>query len=223
MVLEHAARRLKKAYLAELATSRGIERSLARVRFGDPDAVTVTSSPTSADTTPDVSVVIPLHNQGEFLREALESLVACATAGSPQLEVLIVDDHSTDDSLRVATGLVDELTWFPITVVARASNGGLPVARNTGFAAARGRYVLALDADNLVYPSAIRVLTAHLDAAQDDVVAAYGLLERFDERGAVGLTSHLPWDVDLLVQGAYIDALALVSSRDPCARSVTST
>jgi glycosyltransferase involved in cell wall biosynthesis len=209
-VLEHAARRLKHAYLAELATSRAIERSLARVRFGDPDAATVTASAAVAAVDPDVSVVIPLHDQGEYLREAVESVVAAATPTSPVVEVVVVDDHSTDDSLDVATALVDEMGWFPITVVARAANGGLPVARNTGFAAARGRYVLALDADNLVYPNAIRVLTAHLATAPDDVIAAYGLLERFDERGAIGLTSHLPWDVDLLVHGAYIDAMALV-------------
>jgi GT2 family glycosyltransferase len=210
IVLEHAARRLKRAYLAELATSRGIERSLARLRFGEPDAAIVTATGAVAATHPDVSVVIPLHDQGQYLREAVGSVVACATGRSPAVEIVVVDDHSTDDSLEVAHALVDEMAWFPITVVARAANGGLPAARNTGFAAARGRYVLALDADNLVYPSAIRVLTAHLNAAPDDVIAAYGLLERFDEGGAVGLTSHLPWDVDLLVQGAYIDAMALV-------------
>ena len=41
------------------------------------------------------------------------------------------------------------------------------------------------------------------------MVACYGILERFDETGSVGLTSHLPWDVDLLVHGAFIDAMAL--------------
>jgi hypothetical protein len=49
--------------------------------------------------------------------------------------------------------------------------------------------------------------------APDDVVAAYGILERFDTTGSVGLTSHLPWDPDLLVHGAFIDAMALFRRR----------
>ena len=69
--------------------------------------------------------------------------------------------------------------------------------------------MFALDADNVLYPSGLRVLAEHLDAAPATTVAAYGLLERFDDTGALGLTSHLPWDVDLLVHGAYIDAMAM--------------
>ena len=69
--------------------------------------------------------------------------------------------------------------------------------------------VFALDADNLLYPNGLRTLADRLAAAPDDVVATYGVLERFDERGSIGLTSHLPWDPDLLVRGAFIDAMAL--------------
>jgi glycosyltransferase involved in cell wall biosynthesis len=153
--------------------------------------------------------VIPLFNQGHYLRDAIESVVAAAHDPQLPIEVVIVDDHSTDSSLRVAQQLLEELPWLPITLVARAANGGLPTARNTGFARARGRYVFALDADNLVYPNGLVALARHLDDAPDDVVAAYGLLERFDETGALGLTSHLPWDPDLLVHGAFIDAMAM--------------
>jgi glycosyltransferase involved in cell wall biosynthesis len=105
--------------------------------------------------------------------------------------------------------LLDELDWFPIELVARAANGGLPVARNTGFHRARAPYVFALDADNMLYPAGLRRLLDHLAAAPTDVVAAYGILERFDTTGSLGLTSHLPWDPDLLVHGAFIDAMAM--------------
>jgi glycosyltransferase involved in cell wall biosynthesis len=158
---------------------------------------------------PVVSVVVPLFNQGHYLREALDSVVAASHDPEVPVEVIVVDDHSTDDSRSVAEALLDERPWMPATLVARAANGGLPVARNTGFARARGRYVFALDADNLLYPGGLCALARHLDSAPDDVVAAYGLLERFDETGALGLTSHLPWDPDLLVHGAFIDAMAM--------------
>lgn len=208
-VLGHTARTLKRAYLSEIANGRGIERALAVARFGDPDHAVSFETPAWTAAAADVSVVIPLFDQGHYLRDAVESVVACAT-GTPSIELVIVDDHSTDDSLGVAHALLDAHPEIPALLIARSANGGLPVARNTGFAAARGRYVFALDADNELYPSALRVLAAHLDHAPVEVAAAYGLLERFDETGSVGLTSHLPWDVELLVQGAFIDAMAML-------------
>ena len=69
--------------------------------------------------------------------------------------------------------------------------------------------MFALDADNMLYPTGLRRLLDHLAAAPGDVVAAYGILERFDTTGSLGLTSHLPWDPDLLVHGAFIDAMAM--------------
>ena len=208
-LLEREATQLKQALLNQLDTIRAIERSLAVARFGSADHTSVVSTPAYQATTPQVSVVVPLYNQGHYLREAVQSVVAAGGSGAPVTDLVIVDDHSTDASLAVAHALVDELPWFPIAVVARAANGGLPVARNTGFRFSRAPYVFALDADNLLYPTGLRRLADCLDTAPDDVVAAYGLLERFDEHGSVGLTSHLPWDPDLLVHGAFIDAMAM--------------
>jgi hypothetical protein len=207
-MLEKTVRDLKKAYLAGMRNVRSVERAIALAEHGDADHVDIVATPSFPAATPDVTVVIPLFNQGHFLEDAVHSVVATG-AGTRTVDVVIVDDHSTDGSLAVARQLLAELPWFPIEIVARAANGGLPVARNTGFRRARGRYVFALDADNVVRPNGLDVLADHLDDAPDDVVAAYGLLERFDETGSVGLTSHLPWDPDLLVHGAFIDAMAM--------------
>jgi len=208
-MLDKTARDLKHAYLGQMRTVRSIERSLALVRHGDADHVDVTTTPAVETSSPDVSVVIPLFDQGHYLREAVDSVIAAAHHPALAVELIVVDDHSSDGSLDVARRLLDECPWLPTTLLARGANGGLPAARNTGFAHARGRYVFALDADNVLYPNGLVALARHLDDADDDVVAAYGMLERFDERGALGLTSHLPWDPDLLVRGAFIDAMAM--------------
>ena len=206
-MLAKTVRDLRQAYLNELGTIRAIERSIAVVGHGSAHHVDIITTPAVAAVAPEVSVVIPVYDQGRYLREAIASVVAASS--TLRVEVVVVDDHSTDDSRAQAEAIVAEMPWMPITLIARAANGGLPAARNTGFGAARAPHVLALDADNLLYPSGLDRLDEHLRAAPDDVVAAYGLLERFDEQGALGLTSHLPWDVELLVRGAYIDAMAL--------------
>ena len=95
-------------------------------------------------------------------------------------------------------------------LVARSANGGLPVARNTGFAAARGRYVFALDADNVLYPSGCACSPRTSTPRRPRSSPRTGCSSGSTRRGAVGLTSHLPWDVDLLVHGAYIDAMAML-------------
>ncbi|MEP7203475.1 MAG: glycosyltransferase, partial [Ilumatobacteraceae bacterium] len=206
------ASELKAAYVAQLQLTRSIEGSISLVEHGDPDHLDVISTPAWQSCEPldsEVSVVIPLFNQGHYLADAVRSVVGASGASGPRTELIIVDDHSTDDSRAAAGRLLDEFEWFPIELVARAANGGLPVARNTGFRRARAPYVFALDADNMLYPTGLRRLLDHLSAAPADVVAAYGILERFDTTGSLGLTSHLPWDPDLLVHGAFIDAMSM--------------
>ncbi len=136
-------------------------------------------------------------------------MIAAGGGDGPATELIIVDDHSTDQSRRVVERLLDEIDWFPATLVHRSANGGPPVARNTGFEAARAPYVFALDADSTLYPTALRRLFDCLEAAPSDVVAAYGIIERFDTTGSVGLASHLPWDPDRMVHGEFIDGAAM--------------
>ena len=207
--LRKSAGELKAAYIAQLQLSRSIEATISLVEHGDPDHADLVTTSAWQSYEADVSVVIPLFNQGHYLAEAVQSVVAASGEGGTRTELVIVDDHSTDQSRAVAEQLLAELDWFPAVLVARAANGGLPVARNTGFRRARAAHIFALDADNLLYPTGLRRLLDHLEQAPPEVVAAYGILERFDTTGSVGLTSHLPWDPDLLVHGAFIDAMAL--------------
>jgi hypothetical protein len=207
--LRKTAGELKAAYIAQLQLSRSIEATISLVEHGDADFTEVISTSTWQPFDPEVSVVIPLFNQGHYLADAVHSVVAASGESGPRTELIIVDDHSTDQSRNTAERLLSEIDWFPATLLARAANGGLPVARNAGFTRARAPYVFALDADNALYPTGLRRLLDHLQSAPPDVVAAYGILERFDTTGSLGLTSHLPWDPDLLVHGAFIDAMAL--------------
>lgn len=113
----------------------------------------------ASSTQPLVSVVIPCYNQGRFLRDAIDSVLAQT---HPDVEVIVVDDGSTDDTASVAHSR-------PAVRYIHQENGGAAAARNAGFAASRGDYVIFLDADDRLLPhavaSGVESLAAHTDWA----------------------------------------------------------
>lgn len=112
---------------------------------------------------PEVSVVIPCHNQGEFLPDAILS-VFDQTFRS--FEIVIIDDGSTDP----ATLDVLQTIQLPRTRIIRQENRGLPGARNAGMEVARGKYLVPLDADDELRPTFMERLHAAIECRPD---AAY--------------------------------------------------
>jgi len=101
-----------------------------------------------------VSIVIPCFNHGRFLRESIRSAL---DQSHPSIEVIVVDDGSTDSTPLVASDLGDQIVYV------RQANAGLSAARNTGIAQARGAFLLFLDADDFLDRE---VVASHLVAAQ---------------------------------------------------------
>ena len=97
-------------------------------------------------TPPLVSILIPAHNAGRWLEESLDSALAQTW---PQIEVTVVDDGSTDDTLAIARRYGRK-----VNVIAQPRGGG-HVARNVALAASQGDYVQYLDADDLIAPDKI--------------------------------------------------------------------
>jgi glycosyltransferase involved in cell wall biosynthesis len=102
---------------------------------------------------PLVSAVIPAFNAEAFVAEAIESALAQDYA---PVEVIVVDDGSTDRTAAIASG-------YPIETLMQ-SNRGQAAARNAGVAVARGTFVSFLDADDLWMPSKLSTQVAHLVA-----------------------------------------------------------
>ncbi len=94
-----------------------------------------------------VSTIIPVHNRAAMLREAVASVLAQTYR---PIEVIIVDDGSTDDTPYACQKLAREFP--PIRHVARRENGGPGLARETGRQLARGEFLQYLDSDDLVHP-----------------------------------------------------------------------
>jgi glycosyltransferase involved in cell wall biosynthesis len=92
-----------------------------------------------------VTLAIACYNQARYLRDAIESALAQT---HPSVEILVVDDGSTDDTAAVAAA-------FPRVAYVRQANCGLAAARNTGLRMASGEFVAFLDADDKLLPRAI--------------------------------------------------------------------
>jgi glycosyltransferase involved in cell wall biosynthesis len=130
-----------------------------------------------------VSVIVPAFNRAELLPDAANSVLR---QDHRDVELLIVDDGSTDDTAAVA----DEIAARdPGRVrVLRQSNAGPGAARRAGLAMARGEFVQYLDSDDLLEPgkfsAQVRALRDHPEAG-----VAYGLTMRFDTSTGVSK----PW------------------------------
>lgn len=117
---------------------------------------------------PLVSVVVPHHNLGSYLTATLDNLAAQSYRN---IEIVVVDDASTDpQSLR----LIDELACKEdalLKIARLTANVGLAAARNIGVRLATGRYVLTLDADDLIHPHFLEVGVAALENSTEfDIV-----------------------------------------------------
>jgi glycosyltransferase involved in cell wall biosynthesis len=154
----------------------------------------------------EVTIMVPLHNYGHTIVETLDSARAQTI---DNLDLVVVDDCSTDDSLAVA------LEWarrnehrFNRTLVLRnRQNSGLGPTRNTGFDAAETRFVFPLDADNLLRPECCVEALATIQATGAAFV--YPTIQRFGaETGLMGTDRYAPVR---FAGGNYIDAMALVS------------
>jgi glycosyltransferase involved in cell wall biosynthesis len=146
-----------------------------------------------------VSVIIPCFNHGEFLSEAVSSV---NTLGRADIELIVVDDGSTDEQTQKE---MDELSAQKIKVI-RQENKGLGAARNAGISIAKGKYILPLDADDRLRSGWIDQGIRILDS-EPKVGVVYGDAECFGTR--TGLWKVGPFETDMLLKWNYIHASAL--------------
>jgi glycosyltransferase involved in cell wall biosynthesis len=127
---------------------------------------------------PWVTALVPVYNGERYLAMALDSALAQTYS---RLEVIVVIDGATDESGRVAERYC-AASNDRIRVIVQA-NHGLPAARNTAIAAARGEYLALLDADDVWLPHHIESAVAVLEA-DPSVGLVHGNVRCIDEDGA---------------------------------------
>src|SRR4029078_13249532 len=151
-----------------------------------------------------VTVIITLYNYEQYIKNALDSVLK---QSHPNIELVVVDDRSKDDSLAAAkTWLEQKCERFShARLLAHLSNYGLAQARNTAFENATNDYVFVLDADDEIYPDAISILLPACLSA--NAQAAYSQIEIFGAaKGIIGG----PWKPSGFEKGNYVAATALI-------------
>jgi len=118
-----------------------------------------------------VSVVIPMYNAAPWVGETLDSVVS-QTQGVGDLEVIVVDDASIDDSVSVARTFFDR-HLIRGQLITLDKNGGVGAARNVGWRHARGDWVQFLDADDILAPAKIERQSAAAERMAADVAVVY--------------------------------------------------
>jgi glycosyltransferase involved in cell wall biosynthesis len=148
----------------------------------------------------DLSIVIPCHDDGAFLPEAVESAERSAPESA---ELVVVNDGSRDERTLAELAALRRAGYRVID----QGNAGLAAARNRGIAASRGRYLLPLDADNRLLPGFAAAAIGVLES-DPAVGIVYGDRVEFGERS--GRVQVPEFDLDSLLRANFIDACAVL-------------
>lgn len=130
-----------------------------------------------------ISIVMPAHNRAQLVERALASIAAQSL---PPLEVILVDDASTDDTVAVAKAWAATAP-FAMTVIEMERNGGAGAARNRGMQVAAGEFIAFLDSDDEYLPHALEALVAPLRDHPEACVSFADARVEFDD----GAPSHV--------------------------------
>ena len=109
-----------------------------------------------------ISIIVPVYNADRFLPQTIESLL---NQTYKNIEIILVDDGSTDDSLAVCKRYESD----PRVVVIHQENRGRSCARNTGIAHASGRFIGFMDDDDVAHPRMFELLHSALKRTKCDI------------------------------------------------------
>jgi glycosyltransferase involved in cell wall biosynthesis len=163
-----------------------------------------------------VTVLMTLYNKAPYVGEAVRSVLSQSFT---DLELLVVDDASTDGGPDVVRAIADPR----IRILESERNTGRPAAANRGYAAARGEYVAVLDADDIMLPDRLAMQVAFLDAHPEvAVVGSWVLFKGEHERvwrpsaDDATIRAHMLWGSQVLYGASMIRRSVLIEHDVRC-------
>ena len=152
-----------------------------------------------------ISIIIPIYNMEAYLAQTLESVAALSY---PNLEVVLVDDGSTDNSASIAQQYATQHAHVHFF---QQANQGVAVARNIAIAQASGCYIFPLDGDDLLHEGFLQEAATILDQ-RAEVKVVCGSDQFFDQKQ--GPWRLPPFDIKLLARKNILNASALYRKAD---------
>lgn len=131
---------------------------------------------------PNLSIIVPVYNTAEFLSTCLDSILS---QSGLDMEVIVVNDGSTDNSLSIITHYANNDSRIKYI---SQKNSGLSAARNAGMNVATGDYILFVDSDDWIFPNTIAHYWQRIKESNADVVA--GIVGIAYENGRMGVWGY---------------------------------
>jgi glycosyltransferase involved in cell wall biosynthesis len=156
-----------------------------------------------------ISVIIPCFNAEKWIKEAIDS---CLRQTYPTIEIIVIDDGSTDTSLEQIKSYGDRVIWET------GPNRGGNYARNRGFALSKGDYIQYLDADDFLLPEKIERQVKFLEESNVDVVYGDWRYQYHHPNGKVNLdgikiSRAQPDVLESLLSGWWVSPACLLFRR----------
>lgn len=130
-----------------------------------------------------LSIIIPAYNSGSTLQRCLESCIS--QINSPDVEIIIVNDGSIDDTPRIAR---EYQRQYQFVSVVNKINGGLSSARNAGISKASGKYLFFLDSDDWISVNSIKLILCACQEDKDIISIGYRLV--YDDKTVEVIPKH---------------------------------
>lgn len=140
-----------------------------------------------------LSIIIPAFNVEKTIARAVESIITCS---SNDIEIIIIDDGSTDQTKQIINDIND-----PRILFVSQEHSGVAIARNNGINKATGKYLTFLDSDDYYYPGAIETILQYIDNDDFDMLGFGFYKERFKngklfQTVANSISSTLRFDIE---------------------------
>lgn len=123
------------------------------------------------------SIIIPVYNAEKFVVDTLESVL---NQSFKSFEIIIVDDGSTDDTLKILSNFHNN---EKIRIVSLEQNSGVSVARNKGLEFCKGEYVLFLDSDDFIVSVALQKLYSQIEKSNGEIdMVSFGFKMKYETK-----------------------------------------
>lgn len=152
-----------------------------------------------------ISVIVPIYNVEQYLEECCDSILSQTYTN---IEVILVNDGSTDNSLAIASRIAAKDERI---VLVNRENGGLSAARNTGMLHASGEYILFVDSDDWIEPDCLELLFGNIRQYGADVSCCHA--QYVDEHGIKKSSRSMSGLKSICAPELLIDALLVNNFR----------